>query len=734
MARAPRRSYQEGFRPLYLAGLRPRHVALSVGMFRDLFPLNKRADVVNMCLHISNMCSRGNSPRLKHHVSFTRAKEDDPIMHGQYAVLDEAYAALAKTATAESEGIEIELTPPANAAYCPPELRGVKGVWTLHFPGPWYEMDDSKMLALLARCANGSAATAIEGGLRYDVSKKTKLRPLARIVESDDPTKRDGDYIWHSSYWFTAKVTELREWIATETEKNGHAPSHKHVKDFCTSKGHSFTQALEPYLAVRKGLWDPLHLDNNLAQYTLELYDKLAFDLQEHLELKYSDPRSPRRKLHMAMRATGRRLGRHADALERRANGEKEMITFRLCGDDTIDWFCNSWRWDDALVCPTEKDRSRYWWLQRGTLAVRVHLHRTLSYYQVRYTLQERDVDIMIKLGELYQFLLYNTGCPCTYSDSYLSKGNPYGLKRLIPEIRIADENNKPTGEIHGVANVAGAQGGERYNAFDKVTYPMLTSGRPGSERAFLEVLFTATLAHESGEFGDRAFDYHKNSRARWPEEVGENEEAPPSAAAAAGGGGGGGGSGEAARGRGRGRGSRGGQVARGCGARAPRARKPFDGCSCGRPSVYGGLTRAAHQPPLADVLRLGKPVCVTCCLVSTVMHEVCREVPIGASASVMKLAKYAAMKLTRDTEFNLADIARSKLREEEEVERERVRSEAMSQESTTATASAVAGGMVDLEGNAQSQSDAGGGGDVEDDEYLSDGDDDGDDDGFSFS
>ena len=47
------------------------------------------------------------------------------------------------------------------------------------------------------------------------------------------------------------------------------------------------------------------------------------------------------------------------------------------------------------------------------------------SYFQVRYTLDASDVDVMIKLGEIYQFLHKHTGMAVTYSDFYLSKGNP---------------------------------------------------------------------------------------------------------------------------------------------------------------------------------------------------------------------------------------------------------------------------------------------------------------------
>ena len=166
-------------------------------------------------------------------------------------------------------------------------------------------------------------------------------------------------------------------------------------------------------------------MDNNLAQGTIEMYNSLAEDMAEYYKLDYRDARSPHARLHAALRATGRRLGRHVAALEARVMGG-EFETFRIAGDDCIDYFQQGWRLDDALrLGPPWADPNNYWWFRRSLLATRARLHRAISAYQVRYTLELSEVDTMIALGELYQLVHKHSGMAVTYSDVYLTKGNP---------------------------------------------------------------------------------------------------------------------------------------------------------------------------------------------------------------------------------------------------------------------------------------------------------------------
>ena len=190
---------QREFDPLYnerVRGLGERHIAVLGGLTRDLFPVNKRAAVTQMSAFNGNIKSKSNSPHNHMCTAFVRAKEDDALMHEQYAAADRALAELRASAAANGE--PIELTPPQNARYCSAPLRGVKGLFFLHFVFGWFEHNDGKMDALLYRAARGSAPTARCGGIRFDVKKIALLKPRGRIAEPNDPTATNADYVCHT--------------------------------------------------------------------------------------------------------------------------------------------------------------------------------------------------------------------------------------------------------------------------------------------------------------------------------------------------------------------------------------------------------------------------------------------------------------------------------------------------------------------------------------------------------
>ena len=604
----------------------------------------RRSSVTQMSASNSNIGSAANSPQCQQPVSFSRAKEDDEEMHQQYAAVDAAHEELA--ASARGDGERVELTPPLNAKWCPAALRGRKGTFYLHIRT--YEHNDGKMDSLLYRAARGSASTARCGGIRCDVKKSTLLRPRARIVEPDAADARPDDWRFHTDDWIGARVRE----VAAETERlRGLGKlTDSAINDFCFSKGHAFTQGIAPYLSVRVALWGPLHLDNNLVQRTIEMYNTLAEDMDAFFKLDLKSEFSYRRKLYAAMRATGRRLGRHVDGIEARYIGG-EHKTFRIAGDDGIDFFQYSFTFDDAVrVAPPHADARGFWWLQRAALAARARLHRALSAYQVRDSLDIDDVDVMIALGEMYQFVHKHTGLAVTYSDFYLTKGNPYFLKKLSPTLHIADEHGVKTRRIFGIARLAGEQGGERYNAFHKVEYPMISSGRPGSELQYMESLYVTRLALMSGDFEDTVpLIIKKNQRKRWPEEK-EDDHEPR-------GGGGGGGD------------------------------DIVVACACGRPTTGDGLELLARDVRCADALRLrsGSLVCPTCQDAARAINELDRDAATGMSKDVIELVEYQRKKEAAQVRFDTAEEAR----------RVRAETEARAAEMTATTAD-----LMELEGD----------------------------------
>ena len=188
-------------------------------------------------------------------------------------------------------------------------------------------------------------------------------------------------------------------------------------------------------------------------------YNDLAEEVAEKYKSVYqTDATSALRKLHGELRASGRRLTRVADSLTKLANKDKDGGQFRFTGDQTIDFFLSPWRWDGAVFVPEADDPTGYWWFKRTAIAARVRLHRCLSYMQVKHTIAESSIADMIRLGELYQRVCFHGALPVTYGDSYLSKGNPYLLQRLAPQLRIAKADGTNSGFIMGIGRKSSTQ------------------------------------------------------------------------------------------------------------------------------------------------------------------------------------------------------------------------------------------------------------------------------------
>jgi hypothetical protein len=196
-----------------------------------------------------------------------------------------------------------------------------------------------------------------------------------------------------------------------------------------------------------------------------------------------------------------------------------------------------------------------------------------------------------------------------TYSDFYLSKGNPYGLKKLASGLVIADANGEKTTRIFGVASVAGEQGGERFNAWHKMMYPLLTNGQAGSEERYLEAIYAVRGACASGDFPTNATPpITKHRRTRWPDDESATAAAAPSA-----------------------------------------------NCACGRPGsgvVFETLKRAL---PCAVALHLvkGKRACPTCHDCAEVIFELARDKPTGVCEKVIKMQEFVRVKEAAQVRFD---------------------------------------------------------------------------------
>ena len=183
-------------------------------------------------------------------------------------------------------------------------------------------------------------------------------------------------------------------------------------------------------------------------------------------------------------------------------------------------------------------------------------------------------------------------------------------MKKLAPELAIANERGEKTSRIFGIANIAGTQGGERFNAWHKIMYPLLTNGQPGSEEKYLELIYAVRAACASGDFPENATPpIKKHRRQRWPEEDGDADDEDEHT----GGGGGGGGATETWS------------------------------CACGRPCSDVDFDALEHALPCAVALRLehGKLACSTCHDCARVIFELARDEPTGRCAEVLKLQEF---------------------------------------------------------------------------------------------
>ena len=227
----------------------------------------------------------------------------------------------------------------------------------------------------------------------------------------------------------------------------------------------------------------------------------------------------------------------------------------------------------------------------------------------------------------------------------------------LIEEIRLADDKGNPTSQIMGIARLASTQGGERYNAHIKVMYPLISSGRPGSETQYFETVYASKLALASGEYKmkqDRAIK--KNQRARWL--VDKEDDDDDDESAARGGGGGGNGEGDSAVPL---------KAKRVRGLRQ-KTRVEFS-CACGRPAQNETFTALELDVECASAVRLerGNTCCVTCHSVAQLMCEVCVDTPTGLSAGILKLAEMVRAKTNAQRDFDVqADALRTRRQEEE--------------------------------------------------------------------
>ena len=182
-----RPKYQKEFIPSYDPHLpSPYHVRLVMGHGGDGLPLNHQADAYESSFACSNVKS-SNAPELQYNDSFVKGKETSVEVAEICARHDLAHKKALASSPSASDGIELVITPPTGARWCPRSHWGIKSPYYLHLSYGWLEHDDSKMFSFLY-FGHTSAQTIQTGGMFYDVSKASLLRPLAAIIYASGNT------------------------------------------------------------------------------------------------------------------------------------------------------------------------------------------------------------------------------------------------------------------------------------------------------------------------------------------------------------------------------------------------------------------------------------------------------------------------------------------------------------------------------------------------------------------
>ena len=118
------------------------------------------------------------------------------------------------------------LTPPVGARWCPRSHWGKKSTYYLHFSHGFLEHDDSKMFSFLY-FGHTFAQTIQTGGMFYNVSKSSLLRPLAEIIFAADRGPRqpagaeglDTPYLWREEQAINALCAEVKRVRAEKAAK-----------------------------------------------------------------------------------------------------------------------------------------------------------------------------------------------------------------------------------------------------------------------------------------------------------------------------------------------------------------------------------------------------------------------------------------------------------------------------------------------------------------------------------
>jgi hypothetical protein len=474
--------YHEHFVLIHDDTLPPDHVRILFGVASDGFPFKTMGidGCTQASVSVSNLCGAANAPENQWNLIVGSVGEKDDAMLELYADLDTLFPAL------HQGPFEIEVIIPPNAKYHHTGKVGERHKLLVH--GTFFVHFDGKTVSI---CWDGvgAAASQREGGMRVaNLGKRGLIRPDEEI---GNETSRDGLY-----FRTLAECARFAKEVATlRTALAGDPAIEKKIADHCAAAGHGLTKGTAPYSFMIAGFHGPLHGDMLESSIEIEASHDLA--LQLGLGEKFYC---------MLSSSNNYGLKKASSAIANRVAGKGENDTYRLAGGDAVAWGAIMRQLNSLLRVSGETAAQRF---ARLAVVSRVHLHRAASAIYSRHTGPLSSTERLIGMGNDVMRLLFRSGGKATYNTAHLFKSNAYMLRRLARLLKISDD------EMFLIGAAAGEQGGEHLHAFFKMYFRLLTNGREGSHRAYLQARYLVQVVGESGPWPCR-FDYKPNSARRF--------------------------------------------------------------------------------------------------------------------------------------------------------------------------------------------------------------------------
>jgi len=124
-------------------------------------------------------------------------------------------------------------------------------------------------------------------------------------------------------------------------------------------------------------------------------------------------------------------------------------------------------------------------------------------------------IDYLLAMSNDMRRLLFSLNMHATYNTAFMFHTNLYLLKKMMDAGQITLNDVDGVKFCFMLAALCGEQGGERFHAYLKPMWRVLTNGREGCHRAYMRARLLMQIAGEQGPFNVPC-DYKKGTRTRF--------------------------------------------------------------------------------------------------------------------------------------------------------------------------------------------------------------------------